>query len=425
MSKSSVFWRACDASRAGRALVLTTVALAPALCLAQPTYIPRSPVNQTSDNAGAEWVGFENSTVKDRENELRSLVGQFRRVTAEGDFVDLCRSIGKECVRVRDWEGADFTCEQGYNGRHDATRLALCKLPQPSAVPGPNASGPLPPLPTLPVPVYAFDGASAAYNLRSGSVLVPFTETISDVDSVRQKYRFSTVLGGAESHMLRAEITDFGQRFSALSRSELNSIRQGTAPQGFPWPVLSIRHTVAVPVPAGKFITEQVALKSGYLWFDATSGVLVKAIGRDPVTSIFGDAQNLLTDPNATAELTKTNLQMSAVPSSNASPLLFGAAAGGLVVLVAIIGFALMRRARRGRLLPAPASSPAARTPQPAVPLPAAKSPGADTDDTLPVRPAAPVSLEALEKLAKLKSLVDTGVITREEFDREKAKLLG
>jgi hypothetical protein len=143
------------------------------------------------------------------------------------------------------------------------------------------------------------------------------------------------------------------------------------------------------------------------------------------VTSIFGDAQNLLTDPNATAELTKTNLQMSAVPSSNASPLLFGAAAGGLVVLVAIIGFALMRRARRGRLLPAPASSPAARTPQPAVPLPAAKSPGADTDDTLPVRPAAPVSLEALEKLAKLKSLVDTGVITREEFDREKAKLLG
>jgi hypothetical protein len=33
--------------------------------------------------------------------------------------------------------------------------------------------------------------------------------------------------------------------------------------------------------------------------------------------------------------------------------------------------------------------------------------------------------MEALDKVAKLKSLVDAGVITREEFEREKAKLLG
>jgi hypothetical protein len=273
--------------------------------------------------------------------------------------------------------------------------------------------------------------------LRSGGLQVPFTETISNVDAARQKYRVSTVLGGAASHSLRAEITDFGQRFPALSRSELNSIRQGTPPNVFPSPVLSIKHTVAVSVPAGKFITEQVALENGSVWFDATSGVLVKAIGRDLVAGVFGDAQNLLVDPNATAELTKTNLQMSAASSSNASPLVFGAAAGGLVVLAAIIGFSIVRKGRRDRLSPAPASGPsssfravasavpAAHAPQPAVPPPAAKTPGADTAGVLPLRPAVPVSLESLERLAKLKSLVDTGVITREEFDREKAKLLG
>src|ERR1039458_2521533 len=78
-----------------------TVLLAPSISSAQGSPAPATPQTVVNgDNAGAEWVGFENSTAKDRENELRSLVGQFRRVTAEGDFFDLCRSIDRKSTRL-------------------------------------------------------------------------------------------------------------------------------------------------------------------------------------------------------------------------------------------------------------------------------------------------------------------------------------
>jgi len=86
------------------------------------------PLNQTI--VGGVWLGFENAPIKDRENELRSQIGgQFRRVTADGNFNDLCRSIGGQCIQVRDWQGWNFTCDTVSNVRHDGSRLALCKLP--------------------------------------------------------------------------------------------------------------------------------------------------------------------------------------------------------------------------------------------------------------------------------------------------------
>jgi hypothetical protein len=41
-----------------------------------------------------------------------------------------------------------------------------------------------------------------------------------------------------------------------------------------------------------------------------------------------------------------------------------------------------------------------------------------------PARPSAPITMESLDRLAELKSLLDRGLVTREEFDREKAKVL-
>ena len=42
-----------------------------------------------------------------------------------------------------------------------------------------------------------------------------------------------------------------------------------------------------------------------------------------------------------------------------------------------------------------------------------------------PTQPAAPAAEDPLEKIGKLKQLLDAGAITQEEFDAQKAKLLG
>ena len=42
-----------------------------------------------------------------------------------------------------------------------------------------------------------------------------------------------------------------------------------------------------------------------------------------------------------------------------------------------------------------------------------------------PAQPAAPAAEDPLEKIGKLKQLLDAGAITQEEFDAQKAKLLG
>ncbi|MGK0290112.1 MAG: hypothetical protein ACI86H_001567 [bacterium] len=69
------------------------------------------------------WYGYQNSPNKDRERELRRYVKSFKRITVNGNFDALCRSIGKRCKSVIDWEGHSFSC-QGHS--YDGSRLAKC-----------------------------------------------------------------------------------------------------------------------------------------------------------------------------------------------------------------------------------------------------------------------------------------------------------
>jgi membrane protease subunit (stomatin/prohibitin family) len=76
----------------------------------------------------------------------------------------------------------------------------------------------------------------------------------------------------------------------------------------------------------------------------------------------------------------------------------------------------------------APAAAPAAApAPAPAAPEPAPKfDPQTGEPIAPPAAPAAPAAGEdPYEKLTKLKGLLDSGVITQEDFDASKAKLLG
>ena len=208
-------------------------------------------------------------------------------------------------------------------------------------------------------------------------------------------------------------------------------IRQGTLPDK----TASFRHGVTVTVPSGTFVTEEVRGENGTLWVDTASGVTVKMTG-DLVRQIFGYGP--VGDARATAELTKTNVPMTAASSPVHDTAMYALAVVGTALLLAAIAYALARTSKSRAWHPTPthggsdyASQPApppavhtskqqprSQPPLPNVPLGAQAAPA-------PTRPAAPVTLEALDKLAKLKPLVDTGLITREESEREKARLLG
>ncbi len=72
------------------------------------------------------YRGFMHSPNKDREGELKSHVGEFKRIdTAETNFTNLCQQENPEwrCHWVRDWEGALKNCNENLN---DGSRLACC-----------------------------------------------------------------------------------------------------------------------------------------------------------------------------------------------------------------------------------------------------------------------------------------------------------
>lgn len=93
------------------------------------------------------WVGFAKSSNIDREEELRNLVGSFRRVDFDPQyrgifqFRELCQRISKQCVDVLDWQGHRLgrdACESAPD--NDGSRLGLCQ----AGAPDPNVPQPKP-----------------------------------------------------------------------------------------------------------------------------------------------------------------------------------------------------------------------------------------------------------------------------------------
>ncbi len=85
---------------------------------------------------GPQWLGFFNGTSpKDREADLRSVVGHFNRITVPGNnprFTALCDQVGMRCKMVKDWGGTIHGCDDISqrlpNGTpiRDGSRVALC-----------------------------------------------------------------------------------------------------------------------------------------------------------------------------------------------------------------------------------------------------------------------------------------------------------
>ena len=73
------------------------------------------------------YLGFKNHEgTADREKELNEVTGGFARVTDEKsmNFAGLCRSNGKRCEYVLDWDGTMYSCG---GAKREPRRVGCCR----------------------------------------------------------------------------------------------------------------------------------------------------------------------------------------------------------------------------------------------------------------------------------------------------------
>ncbi len=300
-------------------------------------------------------------------------------------------------------------------GSGTATVVTSPPPAQGAPAPPPGASPPSGLQPPSPQgPPYAFNGARAQYEFEYGSASTPLTVTVGIPDS--QPHRCSVIIQFAGPLAALSGSDELPCTNSRLpfwaSPSDLRRVRNERTPPK--WGASGVRHNVIVSVPAGKFVTEEIDSPEGTTWYDGRSGFLVKAQGdllqgsNQQIPELKGVTQVIIA-------LTATNIPMMPAPFNPLSYVWIA----GLVILGALAAYGLVRMAKRraavptsvptvGRALPAVLASPGPRAPDP-------RSPGHGVA----------ITTEALDKLAKLKGLLDAGLITHEDFEREKRRLLG
>jgi len=303
-----------------------------------------------------------------------------------------------------------------------ATSSPLPSSPPPPPPPRPSSSAPASPRPPAslqsfrPAPLPIFEGAYATYNFRAGNVSLPFKALVSNVDLSTRTCTLAVSFEGSFASLSSTRIVNFDREpFWGIKPSDLVSVRLGKLPKGVAVDQARLQTDVTVSVPAGTFKSEEIAGPDGAAWFDARSGIFIKASG-----SLSGLGEQLPgLDMNHTSlELTSTNVPIS---SATSPLLLYGAVLGLAVLALGAIAYKFTRGGARR----------AAHETAGMQPVQGASSwaaPGADQPGALLVGASSsppPVTGGSLDKLAKLKALLDAGLISNEEFQGLKAKLLG
>jgi hypothetical protein len=289
--------------------------------------------------------------------------------------------------------------------------------PAAERAPGPppgNSPPSGPQSPSRPVPPYAFNGARAQYEFEYGSASTPLTVAVSIPESQPDRCYVTMQFAGPLAALSSSDellCTNSRLPFWA-SPSDLRRVRDGRMPPN--WGASGVRHDVTVSVPAGRFVTEEIYSSRGTTWYDSRSGLLVKAQG-DLSEGADQQIPALKGITQTTIALTATNIPMMPAPFSPLSYVWIG----GLVILGALAAYGLVRMAKRRAPVPTPVPAAgrafSAMVASPAPPASALRSQGH----------GAAITSEALDKLAKLKGLLDAGLITHGDFEREKRRLLG
>ena len=250
-------------------------------------------------------------------------------------------------------------------------------------------------------PQYAFNGAYAAYKMSVGSFSQPYSMTITDVSPAGRTFKISVQIGkDPQQGAVFETMETFDQHPSllALSVAELNQLRMGFVPGSLNLPGTQLSHGVVISVAAGRFTTEEVHSAQASSWFENSTGLLVKSVGPTNWTSPFErlGLPSALAGVKPTLELMSTNIPTVTPPPP--LPWTWIIVGAGALAVASGVYFLLSRLRRTGGVSKA-------------------------SDRPLTAKPSAATGL--VEKIVKLKALLDQGVITREDFEREKARLLG
>ena len=267
-----------------------------------------------------------------------------------------------------------------------ATPSSSKTTPTPSLVATPISSG---------TPSWAFNGAYAqfqtSYSFNGVSISDTVKYTVSNVNVNSQSLDLTVSYGGSASSFPSYTTSSSFTNPSplAVSPSDLALLNVGKTPNDISG--AQVTTGVSVNVPAGSFTTDEVKFPySGTEWVEASSGLIVQTSGSIAAALIPGAAQSLQ------VQLQSTNIPTSGVSSSNV--LLYAIIIIIVLVLAAVIGFLALKRRKSKRTR---------------VESPQQKSQSTTAMDA-----------NAVQKLNKLKDMLDKGLITQEDYDKQKKMLL-
>ena len=259
-------------------------------------------------------------------------------------------------------------------------------------------------------PPFASNGAYAKYKItyglgvslggtvNSGILNGGASFTINDVNAAAQTFSVTTSYSGNQSKLYliggksNASFSN-PSPFPAVSQSDLQTLNQGQAPLDFTWG--TVITAVSVSVPAGIFKTDELSMPAGNkIWVDNTSGLIVKQTGAsflDPsVDSMALQSSNITTTKSL--QLIKILIAVVVV-----------------VIVIAVAVTLLMVRRRKSKKSAVAVTEPIKQATAKNAPI--AQTPGAESSD-----PG--------NRLQQLKVMLDKGLITQEDYDEQKKKIL-
>ena len=167
-------------------------------------------------------------------------------------------------------------------------------------------------------PVYAFEGAEAQYKISYASTSSTAKMTVN-VEKINHRswcnvaIRYTGQLAPL-SRDGRLLCDNSNQPFWAdpTTLSRFKEWHKGNA-AGPPWGASEIRHSAAVSVPAGNFLTEELYQQETAGYYESGSGLLVKLEG-----NVFKGSDQLVPElkgvNKVTIVLTQTNIPMTVAP---------------------------------------------------------------------------------------------------------------